>query len=272
MASSQISREGFTLLELIAVIGIIAIMSVLVVGGFNGILKAFGETAGADSVRRSIMLARQQACVDGEHMYFQLTGYNTYCIVRRAGTITERAHKSKKPLNENLNLYWISDDYASTADGLSGLTDLTGFSNQDQHAIWDDYVERFSEMKVYDMTAHVASEIECPMFYDSEDDTWSFAITSEAYSRGFREGNDYGWVVSPEQSLPKGMVFEGTYSAASGEVNESAIEDGFIHFLPDGSVDQSSGTRTYKIIDPTTGRGAELEVNGMGNVTISTIK
>ncbi len=52
-------RGGFTLLELIAVIGIIAVMVTVVVGGFNGMMTASARSSAAQTFERAINLARQ---------------------------------------------------------------------------------------------------------------------------------------------------------------------------------------------------------------------
>lgn len=268
------NREGFTLLELIAVIGIIAIMSVFVVGGFNGILKAFGNSSGSDGVRRAIMLARQQACVDGHEISFQVTGYNTYVLVRRAGTVTGRFSGRKEPIGSGspITAKWISDDYANLDESLSGLTkEIGNLSGSDKQSVWKDYVQRFADMRVYDMTDHVFSSILCPQFYDANDDTCSLAIEDNAYTRGFKVGSVYGYTISPEQSLPKGLVFDGVFNASTGALNEDAIRKAYVLFLPDGSLDSSSQT-TFKIVDATTDRGFEIKINSQGQVSTTSIQ
>lgn len=268
------NREGFTLLELIAVIGIIAIMSVFVVGGFNGILKAFGNSSGGDAVRRAIMLARQQACVDGQEISFQVTGYNTYVLVRRAGTITGRSSGSKSPIGSGspISAKWISDDYANLDESLSGLTkEIDNLSASNRKDVWDDYVQRFADMRVYDMTDHVFSAILCPQFYDKNDDTCSLAIEDDAYNRGFKIGSVYGYTVSPEQSLPKGLVFDGMFNASTGALNDEAIRRAYVLFRPDGSLDSTSA-KNFNVVDSMTGKGFEVKINAQGQVDISTIQ
>ena len=47
-AASRTRRSGFTLMELMAVVGIVVLMASMVVGGFAGIQRAMGTSTGAD--------------------------------------------------------------------------------------------------------------------------------------------------------------------------------------------------------------------------------
>ena len=82
-------RSGFTILELIAVIGIIAVIGTAVIGGFSGMMKGVARRSAIDSVRRALNLARQEACVDGNDTYLYPVDVNRYAIVRKAGTISK---------------------------------------------------------------------------------------------------------------------------------------------------------------------------------------
>ena len=52
------ARSGFTLLELVAVIGIISIMAIVVVGGFNGIVRAISGDTGVSAITRALNLSK----------------------------------------------------------------------------------------------------------------------------------------------------------------------------------------------------------------------
>ena len=86
---------GFTLLELIAVMGIIVAMSLVIVGSYSGIMRAISATAGINSMRKIATLCRQHACIDGARTYFQITGVNTYVLFRKAGTISETSTSNR---------------------------------------------------------------------------------------------------------------------------------------------------------------------------------
>ena len=113
-------RSGFTILELIAVIGIIAVIGTAVIGGFSGMMKSVARRSAADSVRRALNLARQEACVDGNDTFLYPVDVNRYAIVRKAGTITNVGTGSRKVKFEGVNEFqtsidggkWILDEFA----------------------------------------------------------------------------------------------------------------------------------------------------------------
>ena len=52
-------------------------MSVIVVSGYSGITRSLSAQAGTDALKRTLLLARQQACVDGVDTYVWVTGVDS---------------------------------------------------------------------------------------------------------------------------------------------------------------------------------------------------
>ena len=257
-------RSGFTLLELVAVIGIIALMSVVVVGGFNGIMRAISDTSGSDAMRRALMLARQQACVDGEDTYVWVTDMNKFAVVRKAGTVTASSSGSRYPAylqvggrQKAVTAKWIEDEFAdlSTATESFVIDDNTTTEDIDQ------IVNKYKGIKVFDMATAKMADITVPPWFDGKKDAWVFGIASG--SDGFAAGAEYGWLIYPEQTLPAGYVFADSYDSR-GEFKDSY--DKKVHFLPDGTVEGSVTFPLYEVSAKTT---RNVTVDGSGKVTIA---
>ena len=239
------ARAGFTLLELVAVIGIIALMSVVVVGGFNGIMRAISDTSGADAMRRALMLARQQACVDGEDTYVWVTGMNKFAVVRRAGTVTSSTSGSRNPSylqvggrEKSVSAKWIEDEYADLAQATESFAIDANTLNDDIDAI----VNKYKGIRVFDMSTAKMADITVPPWFDGKKDAWVFGIDSGA--SGFAAGADYGWLIYPEQTLPAGYVFAGSYDS-NGAFKENY--DTKAHFLSDGTVENAVDFPVYEV-------------------------
>ena len=257
-------RAGFTLLELVAVIGIIALMSVVVVGGFNGILRAIADTSGADAMRRALMLARQQACVDGEDTYVWVTGMNTFAVVRKAGTVSAVSSGSRNPSylqvggrETSVAAKYIEDEYADLASAEQGFVIDANTLATDINAI----VKNYKGIRVFDMSTAKMADITVPPWFDGKKDAWVFGIAKDA--GGFAVGADYGWLIYPEQTLPAGYVFADSYDS-NGAFKENY--DTKVHFLADGTVDSPAAFPVYEVSVKKTRR---VQVSGDGKVTIA---
>jgi prepilin-type N-terminal cleavage/methylation domain-containing protein len=258
-------RSGFTLLELVAVIGIIALMSVVVVGGFNGIMRAISDTSGTDAMRRALMLARQQACVDGEDTYVWVTDMNKFAVVRKAGTVTASTSGARKPSylqvggrEKSVSAKWIEDGYADLASATQSFV-IDDNSTADDI---DEIVNHYKGIKVFDMATAKMADITVPPWFDGSKDAWVFGIDSSA--PGFAAGADYGWLIYPEQTLPAGYVFADSYDS-TGEFKESYNKK--VHFLVDGTVESAV---VFPIYEVSVKKTRNVSVDGSGKVTIAT--
>ncbi len=86
--------DGFTLIELIAVMGIILAMSMVVVSSYVGITRAMAARAGISHLANAVRLTRQHACMDGQRTYLYVLDETNYVISRRAGVVSERGGTS----------------------------------------------------------------------------------------------------------------------------------------------------------------------------------
>lgn len=258
-------RAGFTLLELVAVIGIIALMSVVVVGGFNGILRAIADTSGADAMRRALMLARQQACVDGEDTYVWVTGMNTFAVVRKAGTVSAVSSGSRNPSylqvggrETSVAAKYIEDEYADLASAEQGFVIDADTLATDIN----DIVKNYKGIRVFDMSTAKMADITVPPWFDGKKDAWVFGIAKDA--GGFAVGADYGWLIYPEQTLPAGYVFADSYDS-SGKFKENYNKK--VHFLADGRVETDA---VFPIYEVSAKKTRNVSVSSEGKVTIAT--
>ena len=269
-------RAGFTLLELIAVIGIIALMAAVVVAGFSGIMKAVSATSGTDAMRRALNLARQQACVDGEDTYVWVTDVNKFAVVRKAGTISssftgtrefkQRAGAATVGVSIS-QTKWIEDDYADLASaGQSFSLDPLeeGEDTSDASSQLEDLIHNYRGIQVFDMKTAKMANVVVPPYFEPDDDAWVFGISSGA--SGFAAGSDYGWLIYPEQTLPGGYVFKGSYLTSGDKAGDfDAGYDKKVHFRADGTVAQAV---TFDLYEVAAKKTHKVIVDGSGKVTI----
>lgn len=255
-------RSGFTILELIAVIGIIAVIGTAVVGGFSGMMKGVARRSAIDSVRRALNLARQEACVDGNDTYFYPVDVNRYAIVRKAGTITGTGTGSRKVKFEGVNEFqtsisggkWILDEFAD----LSGSTETFVV---DKNLTGQDLIDKFKDYAgslVFDMADGVFTTVAFSPFRDKDNDVWVFGINGTS---SFDKGHDYGWVTHPIQSLPEGYVFKGTYNTSDGSYKSNHKIS--VHFLSDGTAEKAV---TLTLERPEDGSEIPLKINTTGKI------
>ena len=245
-------RRGFTLLELVAVIGIIAIMGTIVVGGFNVIVRALSQKTGADDLRRSLNLARQSACVDGKATILWITGVDRYVVARESGTVSRRektgTHQYEwgggtvddlRP-DDNKNVWWIFDEYADLSDSAPRFKFDDDWGAEEVKSA----ILGYKNAVVFDMDENVSATVVVPAMLDRATDSWYFGVAGSNLGSGaFAQGHDYGWLVYPELSLPKGFAFNGTWK------EDGSFDTGkrqFVRFRPDGSAEQRADFEIYE--------------------------
>lgn len=248
--------SGFTLLELIAVMGIIVALSLVVVSGYASIMRTMSEMAGVNALRKAAMLSRQHACIDGRDTYFFITGFDTYVLCRKAGTISERNTQSRsgdeKPTYLPTGQYealWLFDKYSdlgASKESFSGMG-VTGEMDATQLA---EFEKSYTGTLLFDLTEGKTAFIKYPPWFDHLTDTWIMGLPKDTPS-GFKAGSNYGWTVYPEQKLPKGYAF------VSGK--DSFIEEGSFYFKPDGTAHSDDNL-------------LDISVQELGTKKISTIK
>ncbi len=253
-------RGGFTLLEMIAVIGIIAIMITLVVGGYGGMTAAVAENSAKQVFERAVNLARQESSVEGSHVYVFPVDVDRFAIVRRAGEITriETGQQAWGAGGGKVSARWIIDDYADLADRQE---------TPDMDMSEEDYRNRFAKdydgNLVFDITKGVMARVKTPSRWEEGLDAWVFGIDdlpspSPATASKFAVGDEYGWVTHPVYSLPDDWAFADSYVKSGENAGTFNYNVPTVHFLPGGSVDggkvefsmenPSRANRRFKII------------------------
>ena len=90
------NRSGFTLIELMVVVGIMILIATIVVSGSFGMSRASGYIASENVVYNTLQAARQKACTDGKAVIMAFVkheedgGEFNYALVtvQAAGTIS----------------------------------------------------------------------------------------------------------------------------------------------------------------------------------------
>ena len=260
------SRRGFTLLELIAVMGIAVALSLVIIGGYSGIMRTMSEMAGVNALRRAATLARQHATIDGRDTYFFITGFDTYVLCRRAGVISDRHERSLSgddrptylPPGQYADTIWLYDQYsdlgaaAESFAGIGSTGELT--ADQVEEMLEDD---KYSGTFLFDLEKGEFAAVTYPPWFDHKTDCWVMGISKKDADgkaiKEFKEGHAYGWTLYPEQRLPKGYAF------VNGKDN--FIEAGSFYFKPDGMPDSRD-----------TPPRLEVSVQELSSGTIATIK
>ncbi len=256
-------RTGFTLLELIAVMGIIVALSLVVVSGYASIMRTMSEMAGVNALRKAAMLCRQHACIDGRDTYFFITGFDKYVLCRKAGTITARNTNSRsgddRPSYMPPGQYkalWLMDKYSdlgASTESFSGM-DSTGQMSAEQLAEFD---ATYAGTRLFDLTDGKTASVKYPPWFDYRTDTWIMGLPEDT-SPGFNLNSQYGWTVYPEQKLPKG------YSFVQGA--DHFIEEGSFYFKPDGTAHSDDNLLTISVQELGTKKISTIKIDGNGKV------
>ncbi|MBQ7666865.1 MAG: prepilin-type N-terminal cleavage/methylation domain-containing protein [Kiritimatiellae bacterium] len=258
-------RAGFTLMELMAVVGIIVVMASIVVGGFSGIQRAMGASSGASGFRRALAAARQQACVDGTDVYVWCIDIDKYVVCRKGGTISEATETmNKSGANRKLpymrkavsDAYWVCDDYADFGSTIKSTyidSSTIGGTDSDSDDVTSELLEKYKETYIFDLTDKKMARYYYPAdYYNSQDyEGWMFGLEKSERSStgGFTKGHEYAWAVMPVQSLPGGYVFDGSFNQSTGEFLDTWGKSAWVRFFPDGRAETGMKNKGFTITE-----------------------
>ena len=235
--TSRKRRDGFTLIELIAVMGIIVALSLLVVGGYGGMSRAIASGRASRQVRDALLLARQTACVNGVRVYLYVLSEDEFVLCRKMGTSCGNAPLTRGQSGRD-------NDFRVEATHLfyDYYTDLGSFVNEvdresERYAIENDSsssgetkkTNYSSDMLIFDLSGSTQAKYATLCGVSANKDGgrgWSLYYKKKKNGGDptslFKEDADYGIALYPIRSLPKGYVFP-----------EEQIGD-FLYFDPTG--------------------------------------
>lgn len=262
------------MIELVAVVGIIAIMSALVLGGFGGIRKSFTSHSGAESVCRALQFARQQACIDGVVVSFRVTAVDRFVVCRKAGIVSGKPSGTRyvpyKDRDESGP--FLRDDYADFPDIRAAMSSTELNSTADEKAFrdaGDSMAKRYSDFTVFNLTQGKQSLMELPPWYSTDSGDHGALLFKVTEPSKFSVGDEYGWMLLPEETLPDGWAFRGSYTSDGNFKTAYGQKGGAgcIDFQADGS------TEAQDIIIELPGANGKAEVyatvklTGVGKVS-----
>ena len=270
-------KKGFTLVELLTVMAIMAMLSTIAVSSYFTAIRGMARRSALKHLANSFVFARQRACMEGAAMsvmiFNEITGYDnqdsatasgisfnpTYVICRKLGRV------SCIPDAEHL-----VDEFLSL-DVLFGSV----LDKEENDYKRDHELESF---RLYNLTRGKWSDVyqkvvECPLEsrmsgakgskdfseewkYDHDLPAYGFIIQNKN-GVDWRVCDAYGIEVSPANTLPRGFIFR--------DLDETKEEDVItVTFHSDGTC---SGARTIRLKEAAGGKTAEIRVDASGTIT-----
>ena len=225
-------RAAFTLIELIAVMGIIVALALVVVGGYSGMTRAIATGQATRQVRDALLLARQTACVRGVRVYCYFLSEEEYVLCRKIGTSSGQDRSS-------------SDDRFPKGDSghvfPDSYTDLSSFINEvdaASEAYSDDNDSGYdksaltSDLLLFQLSDSGEARYGKLRWVEADKDKgygWNlFYAPVDGHEPNFKTNTDYGIALFPIRVLPKGFAFD-----------EDMIGQ-FVYFEPTGTANKKT--------------------------------
>lgn len=256
-------RSAFTLIELVAVMGIIVALALLVVGGYSGMSRAIAAGQGSRQVADTLLLARQTACVNGVRVYFYILSEEEYLLCRRIGTCTKNSTTPSPTEHDYQDGVYYKKGVKVLFDY---YTDLGGFVNAADRAAQaatsnkeakktmasGDYLFELPSglgnagLKYGRLLGVTTNNIGWRVFYEPDPD----------HEPDFKTGANYGLALFPIRVLPKGFAFP------EDDVGK------FLYFEPTGSAEGLDKISIVEAALPDAAHTQTVTITGEGKVTV----
>ena len=248
------ARAGFTLMELMVVIGIAALLLTISSTAFFGASRQENLTRSRDQLRDILLSARQRACIEG--VPYVVICYNTDSEIEVGGT-TETIDQGRFAMFRSVGRVWPVGDRLAAPFGFQ-RDQLSTLAKKERLINLDDPEKKASGGSSQFMRVKNIAKDPNRLSNDSDSDNSGNAISSLDYefepSIGATEtvtlqaavtANSYGFYVAELESssgetkpFPLGVRETSTFSLPSGyKFNNDRIA---IKFLPDGRAEKAT--------------------------------
>ena len=226
MKRNRTRESGFSLLELLAVMSIMALLTTLAVTSYFSAVRGMGRRSAVNNLANTLIQARQRACMDSARVsvviYNEVKGTEAeditpaYVICKAVGRITYYVNNKLVDEYTALETIFSTDSLGSSYKGALKLYNLTrgGVS----------YV--YPWVQAYPLRNHASA-------YTDEVYTinaYAFEINPHIPAREggnvWEVGDSYGVEAAPVQTMPRGFFVD--------NIGVSQTEVEFVTFLPDG--------------------------------------
>ena len=225
---------GFTLIELMVVVGLMILVGSIVVSGSFGMTRASGYSAAQNLVYNTLQMARQKACVDGKRVIIAFGGTeendkdaeSAFTAIEASGIITEEVTGTA-----------IGDRCAHLGTHSEYSGENVDDSDFFRPSVWNLRTGgKVTGIKI--VTTGAKTEIkslENNLYIPGTKDGYGYSITrietttdSKGKFTGWRRGDAYGFQIVPLQFMPKG------FKIGFGGVKKNP-KGNLIVFEPDGT-------------------------------------
>lgn len=254
------SRRGFSLLELLAVMSIMAMLTTLAVTSYFSAIRGMTRRSAVKHLANTLILARQRACMEGARVsvmiFNEVAGYDSagkakvapsYVVCKETGRITFITAglliDEFSPLDKMFGTATYDDSYL----GRMRIYNLTQgkWSNVMPSAKSKPLTGRGSAYLAAKTGADVAYDIPAYGFVVKDDNNPNKASWSV--------GDSYGVEASPINSLPRGFEFD--------DLRDNLSDAVCITFQPDGS-SAAKSVRIRTTVPPVVRSGISVKSDG----------
>jgi prepilin-type N-terminal cleavage/methylation domain-containing protein len=232
-------RPGFSLLELLAVMAIMSMLTTLAVSSYFAAIRGMTRRSAVKHFANTLILARQRACMEGAFVsvviYNEITGVKdtdvtpSYVICKEIGRVTYLGG-SDKVIDEytEIDRLFGTKSYGQNFRGSIRLYNLT------QGKWWNVYpwVEAYTMPKrnsAYKPTPSPTIEFNAFAFEKNEN-------VNNLNEATWEIGDAYGIEAAPTGSLPHNFQFAALGDSASQVITITFKPDGSAVFRPSGTV------------------------------------
>lgn len=272
-------RGGFSLLELLAVMAIVAMLSTLAVTSYFSAIRGMGSRTARRNFTNALSMARQRACIDGcrvsliifnEVAEFAPDGKvkdlaASYVVCRELGRISFVS--SDKLFDEFADLDKLFTGGSSSGSGAGSVAGAVKIYNLSQGS-WTlvkpkaESYKMGSDVKL--LYSDVTFEIEAYALQRLSGTGSESTGGGMGGGTGWKVGDSYGIEVMPVQALPKGFKFNELNNTLTSDQALTDVEH--VTFEPDGTALQG---KTFTVVssDPNA-KGITFSVDTQGLITV----